>query len=324
MGFYDRKIKKLYEKCPRLVILSINSIFHKNHLPEAELLYLDKEQNVENETFMDMLLSVEDCKYHFEFQLLEDNMAIRMYEYGIKETIREISHTSNQIENQEEREQGEKETKLGISHVSNQSKQQEKSSQSKYEIEVIMPAQAVIFLAGSNTADKIVVHLTVPDGQKIVYSLPCISASVSIEELIKANLFILIPFQQVQLNSRMNRIKECEYEIKVGMGEEIHQYHEEVKRGLEKLYVDAIISLGEYENLIEVLSDVEVYIAGKDDLVKELVMAMGDKDYVSWSDRMREEGRKEAEQEIRQAKQEAEEAKQRIKELEKLLAEQNK
>lgn len=122
----------------------------------------------------------------------------------------------------------------------------------------------------------------------------------------------------------MNRIKECEYEIKVGISKEIYHYHKAVKRGLEKLYADAIISLDEYENLIKVLSDIEVYIAEKDDLVKGLVMAMGDKDYVSWSDRIREEGRKEAEQEIRQAKQEAEEAKQRMKELEKLLAEQNK
>lgn len=43
-----------------------------------------------NETFMDMLIQIEKQKYHFEFQLLEDNMAIRMYEYSAKETIREI------------------------------------------------------------------------------------------------------------------------------------------------------------------------------------------------------------------------------------------
>lgn len=48
MGFYDQRIKELYEKCPRLVILSINSIFHKNHQVDAELVYLDKEQQVEN------------------------------------------------------------------------------------------------------------------------------------------------------------------------------------------------------------------------------------------------------------------------------------
>ena len=96
MGFYDKKIKELYEKCPRLVILSINSIFHKEHKPDAGIVYLDKEQNGENETFMDMLLEVEGCRYHFEFQLLEGNMAIRMYEYSVKETIRELLHEGNQ------------------------------------------------------------------------------------------------------------------------------------------------------------------------------------------------------------------------------------
>ena len=39
---------------------------------------------------MDMLLEVEGCRYHFEFQLLEGNMAIRMYEYSVKETIRDL------------------------------------------------------------------------------------------------------------------------------------------------------------------------------------------------------------------------------------------
>ena len=50
----------------------------------------------ENEIFMDMLICVENCKYHFEFQLLEDNTAIRMYEYSVRETIREIDHSTNQ------------------------------------------------------------------------------------------------------------------------------------------------------------------------------------------------------------------------------------
>lgn len=61
---------------------------------------------------MDLFLEVEGCKYHFEFQLLEGNMAIRMYEYSVKETIRELEHTSNVPETENLR---------------------------KYEIEVIMP-----------------------------------------------------------------------------------------------------------------------------------------------------------------------------------------
>lgn len=258
MGFYDKKIKELYEKCPRLVILSINSIFKKDHKEDAELLYLDKEQVSENETFMDLLLEVEGCKYHFEFQLLEGNMAIRMYEYSVKETIRELEHASNQQENENIR---------------------------KYEIEVIMPSQAVIFLAGNNKEDKIVVHLTLPDGQKIDYTLPCISASISIEKLIKNNLYILIPFQQVQLNNRMNHISKCKKAAKSEIAQKLYIFHQDMKKSLEKLYEDAIISLVEFETLIETFSDVEGYLVDKDIDVREEVELMGDNDYISRSER---------------------------------------
>ena len=70
MGFYDSRIKKLFESCPRLVILAINSIFQRNHLLDADVLYLNREQNEEdNSHFMDMLVQVENRMYHFEFQL---------------------------------------------------------------------------------------------------------------------------------------------------------------------------------------------------------------------------------------------------------------
>ena len=268
MGFYDKKIKDLYEKCPRLVILSINSIFHKKHKPDAGIVYLDKEQSGENETFMDMLLEVEGCKYHFEFQLLEGNMAIRMYEYSVKETIRELLHEGNQ----------DAETKEG-------------KFNKRYEIEVIMPAQAVIFLAGANKKERIMVHLTLPDGQKVDYTLPCVSASIPIEELIRQNLFILIPFQQVQLNSRMSNISKYQKETKHRIAVELFEYHKQMKNSLEKLYEDDIITVDEYNYLIESFSDVEGYLVDKDEMVKQEVVEMGDNDYVCRSERARQEGR---------------------------------
>ncbi len=90
---------------------------------------------------MDMLIQIEKQKYHFEFQLLEDNMAIRMYEYSAKETIREIER----------------------------------------------------------------------------------------------KLFILIPFQQVQLNNRMNNISRRSAEAKHQITLEMYKFHQDVKKGLELL-----------------------------------------------------------------------------------------
>ncbi len=272
MGFFDQKIKKQHETCPRLVILSVNSIFQKHHPLDAEVIYLDKEQTASediHETFMDMLIQIEESKYHFEFQLLEDNMAIRMYEYGVKETIRELEHISNQNEIAD-----------------------------RYEIEIIMPAQAVIFLAGYNKKEEITVHMTLPDGQKVVYNLPCISASVTVEELIARNLFILIPFQQVQLNQRMNRISSVNIELKHELALQMYEYHEAVKNGLEKLESDGIITTEEFYNLIETLSDIESYLIEKDENVKKEVKKMGDEDYVFWSDQMRNEGRQEGQKQL--------------------------
>lgn len=134
------------------------------------------------------------------------------------------------------------------------------------------------------------VHLTLPDGQKIDYTLPCISASISIEELVKNNLYILIPFQQVQLNKRMNQISNCKIKTKHKIAQELYAFHQEMKKSLEKLYEDAIISLEEFEKLIETFSDVEGYLVDKDSDVKEEVELMGDQDYVSRSERAMQEG----------------------------------
>lgn len=262
MGFYDKKIKKLYENCPRLAIISINSMLGKNHSIDSRVEYYDKEQleDSESETYMDMFLGIEGSSYHLEFQLVEDNMAIRMYEYGIKETIREIKHTSNH------------------------------QDENNYELDVTMPAQAVIFLAGKNKRDKIVVHLTLPDGQMVDYSIPCISASVSIDELLSRGLYILIPFQQVQLNDQMNHIKKRTSKTKLKLAREIFHYHEEIKNNLDKLHEDAILELQEYTELQDAFIDIEEYLTDKDHEVKEEVQAMGDRDYIPYSDRIRAQG----------------------------------
>ena len=260
MGFYDARIKYLYETCPRLVIMSINSIFGKCHSLEAEVHYLDKEQPgeaEENATFMDMLIQIEQQKYHFEFQLLEDNMAIRMYEYSARETIREIEHAANQDELRD-----------------------------RYTIEIVMAAQAVIFLAGNNRKNEITVRMTLPDGQRVTYTLPCISASATVEELIRRNLFILIPFQQVQLNRRMNSIAGRGIDAKHQIALELYAFHRQVKKGLAKLLEDGKIVDDEYHKLITTFSNLESYISEKNEDVRQEVKKMGDKDYVCWSDRI--------------------------------------
>ena len=109
--------------------------------------------------------------------------------------------------------------------------------------------------------------------------------------MIRQNLFILIPFQQVQLNSRMNNISKYQNETKHQIAVELYEYHKQMKNSLEKLYGDDIITVDEYNYLIESFSDVEGYLVDKDEMVKQEVVEMGDNDYVCRSERARQEGR---------------------------------
>ena len=131
VGFYDNEIKRLCKNCPRLLIMVINSIFQKTYSLQEPIVYLDKEQNEEGQpTYLDLLLEVAQKRYHLEFQLVSGNMAIRMYEYAVRDTLQELS--------------GEGEAK-------------------HYEITVVMPMQAVVFLAGA-MADWIIgtaMHLSI-------------------------------------------------------------------------------------------------------------------------------------------------------------------
>ena len=113
IGFYDNEVKRVCENCPRLLIMAVNSIFKKTHDINQEVIYLDKELNLnssENPQFLDKLIEIEDSKYHIEFELLEGKMAVRMYEYAVKETVRTLPEDAD-----------------------------------KYEIDVVMPHQSVIF-----------------------------------------------------------------------------------------------------------------------------------------------------------------------------------
>jgi hypothetical protein len=134
-------------------------------------------------TYMDMLVEIkagsDTGKFHWEFQLQAGSLiSIRVYEYGIRETLRAARENLEDVE--------------------------------EYELYVEMPEQVVVFLSGANKKDRIKVILRLPDLQKVTYTLPCVSAAVSVDRLIEDKLYLFIPYQQVQLNDRMTRIaKNC-------------------------------------------------------------------------------------------------------------------
>ena len=265
MAFYDKEIKRVCESCPRLLILMINSVFSKHHAENAEIIFLDKEQNIEsnkNTTYMDMLLEIEACRYHIEYQLLEGNMAIRMVEYGMKETIRGLRQNGD------------------ITKVSD----------GRYEIELVMPLQAVVFLAGANKEDKITVKLHLPNGKIVTYELPCISASETVSELSRKKMYLLIPFQQVQLYSRMLRARHYTEKTKLKLAESLYSFRLEAKKELDNLHKNGILNANEVELLVTSLHNIEDNLLNNDDLIREKVTEMGDEDYVALSDRLIQQG----------------------------------
>ena len=258
MGFYDNEIKRLCKNCPRLLIMAINSIFQKSYSLQESIVYLDKEQNEEGQpTYLDLLLEVAQTRYHLEFQLVAGNMAIRMYEYAVRETLQELAG-----------EGGEK----------------------RYEITVVMPMQAVVFLAGVGQESVIRVNLILPDETRATYTIPCVSASDTVEELCERQLYLFLPFQQVQLHSRLDAIHNCTEETKHKMSLMLYDFHQTVKNKLAELCEDDKIEAKEYENLLVAFSNIETYLLEKDTYILEEVEGMGKDDYVAWSDRILEKG----------------------------------
>jgi hypothetical protein len=245
---------------------------------------------------MDMLTEIKNDKFHWEFQLKEGSlMSIRVYEYGVKEMLR--SARSN-IEDVDE-----------------------------YELYLEMPEQVVVFLSGVNKKDRIKVMLRLPDRQEVTYTLPYLSAAVSVGRLIEDKLYLFIPYQQVQLNDRMTKIKDRSLKTKKRIAREIRDYHIQVKAALENLKNDGTITEMEHNVLTETFADIEKYLRKKDSEVDKEVNDMGDENYVTWSESIRAECAKENEQKLAEKEQKlAEKDKQlaekdeRIHELERQLA----
>jgi hypothetical protein len=191
----------------------------------------------------------------------------------------------------------------------------------EYELYVEMPEQVVVFLSGVNKKDRIKVMLRLPDRQEVIYTLPCLSAAVSVNQLIEDKLYLFIPYQQVQLNDRMTRIKDRSLKTKKKIAREIRDHHIQVKTALENLKNDGKITVIEFDALNEAFVNVEQYLREKDSEVDKEVSNMGDENYVPWTDRIRAECAKENEQKLAEKDKQLAEKDKLILELERQLAE---
>lgn len=95
------------------------------------------------------------------------------------------------------------------------------------------------------------------------------------------------------MNDRMNHIKEAGEETKKRIAKELHQYYRIVRKALEKLEQDDILTLVEVEILQNMLVEIEAYMVSKDFIVKKVVTSMGDNDYIGLEERGEIRGRQE-------------------------------
>ena len=116
------------------------------------------------------------------------------------------------------------------------------------------------------------------------------SSDYGVEELCDRQLYLFLPFQQVQLHSRLDAIHNRTEETKHKMSLTLYSFHQIVKNKLAGLREDGTIESKEYENLLIAFSNIETYLLEKDTFILEEVEEMGTDDYVAWSDRILEQG----------------------------------
>ena len=137
---------------------------------------------------------------------------------------------------------------------------------------------------------KITVNLHLPDGKMVTYDLPCISASETVSELSRKKMYLLIPFQQVQLYSRMLKAKHYTERTKLKLAEALYHFKLDAKKELDNLHENGILNANEVELLVTSLHNIEDNLLNNDNLIREKVSEMGDEDYVALSDRLIQQG----------------------------------
>ena len=103
-------------------------------------------------------------------------------------------------------------------------------------------------------------------------------------------MYLLIPFQQVQLYSRMLRARHYTEKTKLRLAESLYSFRLEAKKELDNLHKNGILNANEVELLITSLHNIEDNLLNSDDLIREKVTEMGDEDYVALSDRLIQQG----------------------------------
>lgn len=199
----DQIVKSLFEVSSKAMIGVINECFHKNY--EADEVVIEKhdpnfiKENLDYEAIeADVILKINDVKYHIEFQTRNDKtMEIRMFEYAFY-----IAKQDAKVE----------EDGIMTLHI---------------------PNQAVIFIEENTGIRDQKVRIVFPDGKEILYDIETIRfweyTLSALREKKMYNLLPLIIFRHRKILERVVDNKPKLLEEKERLREDINRLSEEIR-----------------------------------------------------------------------------------------------
>ena len=221
---FDRSFKQIIGSLsPKALIRFINGLFGSNHPPDSEVRRLNTEQLDKNlrKLLPDEIVSIEGCAYLIEEQTTDDsNMAIRVFEYGCAQALKE------------------RETKDGL-------------------IILPFPRMVVIYLEASGaTPDVLTVRMRFPDGTEHDFNVRTLKLlDYSVGELSGRGLAALLPFYIIRLRkaARRARTDEERREVEAGFRELGGELIKAIERGAEEGQLDEADIATLLERLLKLL-----------------------------------------------------------------------
>jgi hypothetical protein len=257
---FDRSFKQIISSLsPGAMIRFINGLFGCDYPPDSEVRHLNAEQigTGLDKRLPDEVVSVAGRTYIIEEQTADDaNMAVRVFEYGFAQALKE------------------KEAKDGV-------------------ITLPFPRAAVIYLeAGGGTPDTLEIRVKFPGGETGRYAIETVKLlEHSIEEIAGRGLSALLPFYIVKLRKPAKRAKTAEEraEVEAGFRELAVRLKEAIEGGLEK----GEFSEEDAGNLLERLAGLVQYV-GRGYKTTEVKDMLSER-YMGYATRMRLKGERKGE-----------------------------
>ena len=269
----DRIMKMLFEVSNPLMIGIINYFFNENYdvNQEYRIEFTDKESVSKDLelSIADLVIQVETVpRFHFEFQLSQNSMALRMFEYGYREALKTVS----------------KEDRIKT---------------------LYFPKQVVLYLEeGKGIPDDLKVEVVFPitdkGEQTVIYKILVKKVwEIGKEEKIRNGLYTLLPLELFKLRRQIEKTRTADEEEYSRLSNEIKTATIEIADTAMELIKEEKISEEDFAKIIDATSYLFKYFEGNymDLRLSKEVSEMMESIYFKVKNEGKLEGRQEGRQE---------------------------